>query len=131
MSIVKMAYHSPILVESSPSKCFIKSRVDASKRNRARGGKAVTIVVTQRAEFRKVDRNTSTITESVGNKTPGGFNALGTLHAVFYYKDGATDGKARFRIVDPRLNATGPGDSFREVSQVSKVGHTRSSRIGG
>ena len=101
MSIIKMAYHSPILIDSSPTECFIKSRVDASKRNRARGGKAVTIVVAQRTEFRKMDRNASTITESMRNKAPGGFNALRALHAVLYDEDSTTDGKAGFRIVDP------------------------------
>jgi hypothetical protein len=65
MSIVKMTNNSSVFVDSTAPEGFIKSRVDASKRNRARRSKTATILSPERTEFRKVDSNSSTIAKGV------------------------------------------------------------------
>jgi hypothetical protein len=65
MSIVKMTNNSSVLVDSTTSERFIKSRIDASKRNRARRSKTTPIISALRTKLGKVNSNSSTVTESV------------------------------------------------------------------
>ena len=89
-----MTNNSSVFVDSTAPEGFIKSRVDASKRNRARRSKTTTVISALRTEFREVNSNSSTVTEGMGNKAPGGFNTFRSFHAVLNDEHGTTDGKA-------------------------------------
>jgi hypothetical protein len=65
MSIVKMTNNSSVFVDSTTPEGFIKSRVDASKRNRTRRSKTATVISALWTELREVNSNASTIAKGV------------------------------------------------------------------